>query len=330
MSMAVWALGWVLVASPWFYSLFEEPLGPEPGFRTAAAISRAGSTNTSVCLLLGSSTTREGFDDVMMSTSTGLEFVNGGASGGTLLWVELALLMTQRAAVKPYCLVLGLNARMLRPAQSDLHQRGYAPFVDIRDSVAVLDGAPEEWKGVHRGYLWKRTVWPFSAPATILGRRLERALLQRGRPEDFLWPRHLTAPPRFLYNEANSLSVEQWKETWWKMEREGQLDPLAYGAQTERLRLSRILKLAAKISPRVVVVVMPTHSRLRQQLASMQQPFEETLEHARRADIIDAVWGYGDALNDTHFRDFGHLNSGGRHWLSRKVASGVKELWYRP
>jgi hypothetical protein len=144
------------------------------------------------------------------------------------------------------------------------------------------------------------------------------------RPSFEVAPDDLRPRPRYFYSETAPIPGAAAEGVRWYEETTSE-----WAAPRHLASLRRMLDEAIEISPRVVVILMPEHSLLREQVsAGLRGPMVEVVEgyRGRGLRVLDA----SAAIPDEMFRDSVHLIGEGRRRLSRQMAPEIVALWPHP
>jgi hypothetical protein len=143
-------------------------------------------------LLLGASSTHDGFDEeVMNHAAPPAAFVNGGTGMGSVFVYEALTVMLRDSGVKPSVVVLGLHPVTLADRQINFNGAGYTDFFDRWHGWNVLQFDDPLFLGEDRHEALANSVWPGHRLARQTG-RLVRSAMYRLHTQ-WYWGRKLPA-----------------------------------------------------------------------------------------------------------------------------------------
>ena len=335
--LAVWGVAWLLAVPAWSWRLYRAPLGETLGHRLAGKLSLCRAHGQRSVLFLGASSTREGFDEVLLARlRPGWGFFNAGLAAGSSDTLAVAQVMLRKSGARPGVLVLGLHPFMLRRMDQDLVARGYSDFFDLFDGSEVM-GYQKEGDGAQAARLELRlnTLWPPHRHARQLGRRLRaglelahrRAWWGAQRPEEsFQVAKRDTRPMNEYRFEEVGEGFDPMIARWKRM---GFLNPRMYDDPSRADALEALLSSFARQAPALALAVMPEHSYLRARGGLFHsERFWERVERARAAGA--RVLDYSAAVPDEEFLDLAHLGAAGRERLTRALAADLGPLLGAP
>lgn len=332
----IWGIGYGVSASRWSVQLYRLWRFPNTeAHHLAGKLGQAQLTFDDVCLLVGPSTVREAFDeDVMHKAVPNLRFLNGGTTGGGVYVFEAMNRVIQHSRIRPRCIVVGLNARMLIARDIRLNAAGYTDFLDLTNGRALVGKEQPALQSEAYEQILTNTVWPYHRLARQLGKLARTALFvaQDKLPwrepltvDAFCYgPRELGRSNMYLYDDTKPISGRQWKQLVRVYEEEGLFDSTRYGHPEHLVSLRSVLDDLMKITPNLIVIQMPENSFGREQLAPLASDAMATLltdYQKRGAHVLDL----SDALPDSALRDVGHLLASARPSFSRDVARLVAD-----
>lgn len=333
LALMLWGAAWLLAVPAWSWVLYRAPLGETLGHRLAGKLSLCRAQGLRSVLLLGASSTREGFDeDLLDALHPGWAFCNAGLAAGSVDTLAVARLMLRKSGARPRVLVLGLHPFMLRSMDQDLVARGYSDFFDLFDAREIMQyqaagvGADQA-----RSELRLNTLWPPRRHARQLGRRLRATLEHAHRrlywgapqPEQAFQVARLDTRPTSAYRfEDTGEGLEPMIARWESM---GFLAPGAYADPAHAERLDGLLRAFADEGRPLLLAIMPEHSYLRRRGELFQpQRFWSTVENARKRGAY--VFDYAALAPDEEFLDLAHLGAAGRARLTRALAVDLGPL----
>lgn len=330
----VWALGWLLAVPSYAWRLYRRPPGETLAYRLAAKLSLCRAHGLRSVLIVGASSTREGFDEELLARLLpDWGFFNAGLAAGSSSTLAATELIVAKSGARPDVIVVGVHPFMLRRMDQDVVARGYVDFFDRFDAAALLryqlDGTG--LAQARRELLW-HTLWPPHRHARLLGRRL-RALVQHAHaaaywgprlPEEaFQVARRDTRPMEEYRFEGVGEGLEPMIERW---RSSGFLDPRHYREPGLAQEFDAALRALQSHGRRIILVLMPEHSYLVARGALFNEALfrEQVLAPAlaRGARLLD----YRALLPDDAFLDLAHVGAQGRAQLSRAFARDVQPL----
>jgi hypothetical protein len=329
----LWGAAFVLTTSRWSMQLYRTWRFPgTQAHHLAAKLGDAQCAGGDVCLLFGSSSVREAFDEWEMHLAVPeLRFLNGGTTGGTVFVYEAMSSILERSRVRPRCVVVGLNARILISRDVRLNAAGYTDFMDLRDR-RLLDHEQPALREEAAVQLRANSLWPYNRFARHLGRLARMSLFavrdqvswgQPRRLEDFaLADGELGRAPQHLYQDTEPLSGKALDRLLAAYREQGMYDPTRYAQPDHLGTLRQVLDRLEAITPHLIVMRMPESSYGRAAFA----PFAEAglagvlAEYeARGVCVIDLT----TALSDRQLRDLSHLLTASRPDFSRLAARRI-------
>jgi len=279
-------------------------------------------------LVLGASSTHDGFDeDIMKRHGGGWSFVNGGTGMGSIFVYEALTQMLRDYRVAPGVLVIGLHPVALSDRHINFNGGGYTDFFDYWHGWDLVGYDHPLYRDANRREALLNTVWPghrFSRQISRLARlgifeahkrmywgpQLPREAFERA-PED------LVRRPKYFYSDPAPLPGAALTGVKWFEETTAE-----WAAPRHLDSLRRTLEQALAASPKVVVLLMPEHSLLREQVsAKLRSPLLAALDEYRSRGVV--VIDSSDAVADDRFRDSIHLLASGREQLSTALAAEI-------
>ncbi len=323
--------------------LYRPNIGQVEGRVVARTLARSTFCRKKTCILLGGSSLREGFGEkVMEQIAPEFCFFNGGTGGGGVYMTSLIVQIIDWYNVKPDCIILGLNSRMLvnRLDNTD-HYEDHMDYWNSYENLMNHTHYPQfdRLENVISGYFDKRnyqrminnTIWPMyvhSSQVSVLFRlgiyHLQRNYSWRSPIEkNAFWKfrQEFASWPTSFYDgqpydpDVLRIHMKSFREL-------GLFERNRYGQKEHIDNMRRILDTCLAITPNVVVVVMPEHGQFRDSAGSYaDKPFWEILHEYETKDclILDRRKSFPDKM----LRDIGHLLPEGRDILSRQVAKEV-------
>ena len=332
LAVLLWVGAYLLVSLPPVLHLYRLSFRKAVGHRFAGQMARVKSASRPTVLFLGPSSVREALDEeVMAGAAPRYRFLNGGTSGGSVFLNELLVTLLRQYRVRPDCIVLGLNARMMMDRNLALDAHGYTDFMDRWHGWELVGRQmPGLREAAYRNVLANSVV-----PLRRLSRQISMLLryglyrlqdrypLVARRPVgDFeLKGRELAPFPSHLYTDTRPADeyLEKMFEHW---REKGLFDRKNYARKRHRLSLQETLDDCLEITPNVIVVIMPEHSRLRGSFGAYAVgPMESILSRYKKKGCL--VVDRSDSLPDDALRDGGHLLPHGREEFSRDMARTV-------
>jgi hypothetical protein len=314
--------------------LYDRQFGSAVAHKFASAAASAARHRRSV-LLLGASSTHDGFDEEVMDDAVpGWTFLNGGTGMGSIFVYEALTEMLRDYGVCPAVLVIGLHPLALSDRQINFNGAGYTDFFDRWQGWEVVAFDDPRFTADNRRELRQNTLWP----GHRLSRQLSRLLRYRLRAlhNRFYWggtlprqafevaPDDLLLRPRYFYSETTPVPGAAAEGARWYEE-----TTVEWAAPRHLASLRRTLDNALGVSPRVVVLLMPEHSLLHEGVTPrVRGPFLDALGAYRDRGL--RVLDRSDAMPDGLFRDAIHLLGKGRRRFSRQVAPAIVDLWPPP
>lgn len=334
----LWLVGYGLGATRPAWHLYRAPFDDTLGHRLAGKLAACASRGGATVLVMGASTAREGFDESALEAALpGVSAFNGGLAGGSVDTLAVAALLLEHSGARPTVALVALHPWMLRAMDQDVVARGYADFFDAADGQELLRYQfPGEGQAAAEQALRVHLLWPPARHARQLG-RLARAGLRRAhaawywgerRPDEaFEVARYDTRPmDAYRFSERAGEGFEAMIRRW---ERQGFLDARAYARPEIHARLDAVLRRIEAHAGRVVVVVMPEHTFLRQRVAPLaERPFRAQLALAQARGV--AVVEHAATVTDADFLDLAHVGPRGRATLTAAVAPQLRALLVRP
>jgi hypothetical protein len=333
-ALLLWLGAYAAATRPVSLRLYDRQFDNSVGHKFAAAMGRAARHDRSV-LLMGASSAHDGFDeDLMDAEAAGWSFVNGGTGMGSVFVYEAMTEMLREYRVHPAVLAIGLHPVALSDRQINFNGAGYTDFFDRWHGWDVVAFDDALFRPEDRRELWLNTLWPghrFSRQTGRLVRHELHALHDRfywgerlPRPSFEVAPDDLRPRPRYFYSETAPIPGAAAQGVRWYDETTSE-----WAAPRHLASLRRMLDGALDVSPRVVVILMPEHSLLRERVsARLRAPLVETLEAYRERGL--RVLDGSDAVPDELFRDSVHLIGEGRRRFSRQMAPEIVALWPHP
>lgn len=334
LAAVLWGVGYGVTTSRFSVQLYQLWRFPNSeAHHLAGTLARAQSAMDDICLLIGPSTVREAFDEeIMHQTAPDLRFLNGGTTGGGIYVFEAMNHLIRQSGVRPKCIVVGLNARMLIARDIRLHAAGYTDFLDLFNGSPIVNKESESLQDEARQQIVSNTIWPYHRPARYTSRLIRSALFVA--QERLSWhealpvaafcygPHELGRSNMHLYDDTEPISGKQWKRIVEIYEEEGLFDPNRYAHPEHLDSLRIVLDELMKITPHLIVIQMPENSFARDIMApfASDQMNALLLEYQERGVcVLDLT----KALPDSSLRDVGHLLAAARPEFSRYVAQEI-------
>ena len=330
----LWVGGYLLAFSWPALMLHNVSIGTVPAhnFLDKIADLKFPSKNENV-LFLGPSTVREGFEPKLIQERTGLYAVNGGlTSRGSIFHTEVQLDIVKNFNIKPDYLVLGINSRLLSMRPNPIGSTGFSRYLND-EQIAIQNSKEEGFSSALTAKVaFNNKVWPanqivqridYVARFTLmivnqgLGNlnEVKRSGFSRGHDA-------LIIPAAYIYDDQK-FNQTIFNKQWRTMEELGLFDPARYGTREDVDALNRVITKAIQLSPNVIIMVMPEHSRVRKHSGAWADTvFYSTIEKYR--DQIYLV-DYSEAIDDSLIRDFAHLVPEGRKELSILASVWMKD-----
>ena len=328
--LALWGVAWILAATTPAWHLYRASLGETLGHRLAGKLAACRAAGAAGVLIVGASSAREGFDErVLRASYPAWTFCNAGLAAGSVDTLAVTDLMLRKSGARPGVLVAAVHPFMLRHMDQEVVPRGYADFFDLTDGGALLAlQFPGPGFVAARRALWLNTLWPPYRHARLLGRYLRAGLHHAHRAlywgtlrpaEAFQVVPGDTRPMAEYRFQGIGEGLEPMIRRWRAM---GFLDERTYAGTGTADALDGLLRSFAGHAGRLVVVVMPEHSYLRERAGLFNQlGFRDRLAAVRERGAL--LLDYRALLPDDEFLDLGHASAAGRARLSGALADGL-------
>ena len=320
-AMVIWGVAYVTTNSRAVFAFYDVSFDNTVAHRFVGRLAGAGGA----VLLLGASTTHEGFDEeIMRRAQPSARFVNGGTGMGSIFVYEAMAETLRDSGVRPSAVVVGLHPVALSDRQINFNGAGYTDFFDRWHGWDVIQFDDRRFVDDDRREVMANTWWPGRRLARQSS-RIIRSGLYRLHKQWYWGPRlpittferapdDLIPRPEFIYAaEAPVPGAAAVGLQWFRDQTQ------EWAAPRHRDSLRRTLNHALESSERVIVLLMPEHSLLRTQLSSrIRQPLLDVVAEyqARGVAVIDR----SDAMSDDMFVDSIHLLRAGRERFSRQMA----------
>ncbi|MCH8314778.1 MAG: hypothetical protein IIA64_02290 [Planctomycetes bacterium] len=231
-------------------------------------------------MLVGPSTVREAFDeDVMHEVVPDLRFLNGGTTGGGIYVFEAMNHLIQQASIRPKCIVVGLNARMLIARDIRLNAAGYTDFLDLTNGRALVAKEQPALRSEAHEQIVANTLWPYHRLSRQLGKLARTALFVA--QDKLSWhgplpvsafcygPRELGRSNMYRYDDTEPISGKQWERFVRIYEEEGLFDPKRYAHPEHLDSLRMVLDQLMKITPHLIVIQQRILLSLQEEIAKV-------------------------------------------------------------
>lgn len=279
----------------------------------AEQILTTGTRPVQCILVTGLSTAREGIDNSLLGDALGLQVLNFGSSGGSFQELDYYTLCLTRTELRPSFIVLGVHASWLagRMPPSSMPAHGLVPS-STRASLRKRFFLLNQFRRIHNS-LQNLLL----AGRDHLDMRLGFGLgvRQFHSPLDPFETTHLYGQGRantsFLFQQ-----LEAFKSIgWFNSDRY-----VASESESEANAFLRVLVRARRISPRVVVVLMPESEAFRNRIPPGAVPTLLKSMKGCAVDVLDAR----ELLPESAFYDLVHANQIGRNQLSWWLANNLR------
>lgn len=323
----LWSTAYLAATRRSALALYDRQFDNSVAHTFAAAMRRA----PGAVLLVGASSTHDGFDEAVMNEhGRGLRFVNGGTGMGSVFVYEALTGMLRDYGIEPAVSVIGLHPVALSDRHINFNGGGYTDFFDYWHGRGLIEYDHPLYVDENRREVALNTIFPGHRFSRQLSRLARLGILEVH--ERFYWgerlprqaferaPDDLVPRPRYFYSDTAPVPGAALTGVKWFEET---TDEWAAPRHAESLR--RTLDNALAVSPRVVVLLMPEHSLLRERVsAKLRAPLIAILEEyrARGVQVIDR----SAVVADDRFRDSIHLLGSGREQLSRQMAGDIAAL----
>ena len=332
----IWGLGYGISTSRWSFQIYRLWRFPNvESHHLAGKLAQAQLASEDVCLLVGPSTVREAFDEVVMQdVAPTIRFLNCGTTGGGIYVYEAMNHLIQQSGVRPKCIVVGLNARMLISREIRVNSAGYTDFLDLTTGRQLVSNDTEALRSEAYEQLRTNTIWPYHRHARHLGRLLRRSIFlvqERLSWHDSLplaefeyRRKELGQSPVYHYDDTEPISGEAWDRLLSKYDEKGLFDPRRYAHPEHVESLQKVLDDLMNITPNLILIEMPENSFGRKRMAPAASGTMDLLLSQYKAKGILVV-DWSQLLPDTAMRDVGHLLAATRPRFSRDVAQLVTD-----
>ena len=286
-------------------------------------------SNTPIGFILGQSNVREAFDPEIVSRSSEkrIRWVVFSGTGGSFKKINYLSGPLFLSRIKPAVVVLGISPHMLLGQPNPKYLKSLSPESGSKDQFK--GNLKTEWD------LLLNREWLFTKRREInnvLKHGIHRMRLRLFdwfglRPDDLFSPhpklnpfgadpkayRTPRAPNQDLKKQASFLGLV------------GKFDPQNYKANGDQAQtLIRLIGKLKKLDAQVIVVLMPEAKDLRSRMPSEAlQTLLADLDNAFPANAVPVV-DMRDAIPDTYFYDYGHLNWKGRNHFSYRFAETIE------
>lgn len=280
-------------------------------------------------LLIGASTVREDFDEkIMTDLSPSFSYANGGTTGGSVYTLEVLTSILGQYNVKPDCIVLGVNSRMLVDREIGLNGQGYTDFMDYWHGKELVHLEKAELQEEAYGEVLSNTVFPLHRLSRQLNTFIRYGLY---RTHLFFSPRQKLARPNYelrkgdlkrlpTFNYSQTEPQSQILQSQLDSFRElGLYNQKIYARERHIVSLRRTLDQCLQITSNVIVIMMPEHSAARSSFgAYADEDLACVLGEYEKKGCF--VLKFEEYLADNKFRDVAHLLPSGREVFSKEVA----------
>jgi hypothetical protein len=335
MGLILWIAGYALAFSRPALLLHNLSIGEVPAHDFLGRLADLGlpHSNKSV-LFLGPSTVREGFEPKIIKQQTGLYAVNGGiTSQGSISHSEMQLDVASNFGIKPDYLVLGINSRLLSLRPNPIGSTGFVDYLYSEQIAIQSTKETGKSKQLTTESSLNNKIWPanrltqridYIARFTLKGlnnvlwnwNEVDQIGFSRGRE-------NLIISSDYVYREQEFSQVA-FDRQWHQMEKLGLFNKDLYGTAIDTEVLGRVIEKSMKLSPNVIIMIMPEHSKARAHLGSWaDKAFFDTIElYREQVHVID----FSQAIEDRFIRDLAHLVPDGRKQLSMLTSQRINSL----
>lgn len=332
----IWGIGYGISTSRWSFQLYDlQRFSNAEAHHLAGKLAQAQLASEDVCLLVGPSTVREAFDEgVMHEVDPNIRFLNCGTTGGGIYVYEAMNHLIQQSGVRPKCIVVGLNARMLISREIRINSAGYSDFLNLTTGRQLVSNETEALRSEAYEQLKTNTIWPYNQHARHIGRLMrssifiaqERLSWHDSLPlVEFAYHRNeLGIAPLHHYDDTEPISGKPWERLLSKYEEKGLFNPERYAHPEHVESLKNVLDDLMTITPNLIIIEMPENSFGREHMAP---PASETLDQLLKTYELKGVLivDWSQLLPDSAMRDVGHLLAETRPDFSRKTAKLITE-----
>lgn len=321
----LWAGAYAVASSRTSLRLYHRQFGTTVAHQFAAAMAKVARERRSV-LLMGASSTHEAFDEALMNAvDPSLRFVNGGTAMGSVFVYEAMAMMLREYGIHPGLLAIALHPVALADRQVNFNAAGYTDFFDDWHGGEIVRNDDPKFISENLSEVQQNTIWPGHRLARQTSRLLRTNLLALHKSmywgpvlprEAFeLGTEDLRPQPQYFYKDtvplaSGAIDGVRWFESTTK----------EWAAPRHLASLRRTLDISLQTSARVVVLLMPEHSELRERVsARLRGPILSVVAEYRARGVL--LLDLSAAVSDAQFRDSIHLLGSGRPGFSREVAS---------
>lgn len=332
----IWGIGYGVSTSRWSFQLYRLWRFPfVEAHHLAGKLAQAQLASEDVCLLVGPSSVREAFDEVVMQEVVpNMNFLNCGTTGGSIYVYEAMNHLIQQSEVRPKCIVVGINARMLVSRDIRANSAGYTDFLDLTNGWQLVSKEQEKLRGEAYEQLEMNTIWPYHRHARYIGKLLRRSIfLAQERLSwhdtltlaDFEYRKNeLNESTLYRYDDTEPISGKPWERLVNLFEKEGLFDPENYAHPEHVESLQNVLDDLMAITPSLIVIQMPENSFGRERMAPAASKTMDLLLSQYQAKGVH-IMDWSQLLPDTAMRDIGHLLAAARPDFSRDTAQFVTD-----
>ncbi len=331
----LWAGEYALVRAPAVLHLYRKPFAASLAHRFAGQLARVELADKPAVLLLGPSTVREGFSEATMNqTVPEFRFLNGGSTGSTVFALEGLSLILDQYDVRPTCIVVGLNSRMLVHRRIGLNGQKYTDFMDLFNGKGLAMNEDPALRADAFEDIRVNTVVPVHRLSRQIDRLVRYGLyhlqtrwsLEEHLPQEAFERRDgdLNGLSEYMYDDV-APRADRLAAQLENIQKLGLLDREQYAQQEHLDSLHRTLKRCLQAAPTVVVLIMPERSEVRSTIGSYaDEALDEILCEYEEAGCI--VLDRRENFQDDAFRDIAHLLPKGRSVFSAQIAQTIASL----
>jgi hypothetical protein len=314
----------------WMLSLYSQRFSFLPGPWFGEHLLAAKDDQADVCLIIGSSTAREGLDvRLLEAANPGTRFVNAATGGHSVATQEVQANVLDRYRMSFKCILFPVHPWLLYETEDSLPRlvgEEYLSLLRLADfwNLSFIDPLDLENRDAYQAFLVpiKKYSWQMNR---IIRDRLRKAHL-RVFEDDIplaryeLYKGELTPSGDSLYTDR---PIDLVAETA-RVRQLGLMDRSIYGGEATRTSFRRAVDILRRRADLLVVVRMPDTDLLRDANQWATPAFDSLLaEYSDRIVFTDCSSGF----STTHdFVDLAHLNSAGRRALSTSVAGAMQRI----
>lgn len=287
------------------------------------------------CLVLGASTSREGFDEDLISKSIKDKLFFNGSTTGAIQNYEGMAKIIDRFNAKVDCIVLPLHSWQINEGDLQLNNLGFTDLLSFRQMLEFMltAGMPlisKSEEGTSEEFLLN-SILPFRHHARIISRHIRTGLwklhnsLFNGKPlkqSDFeLTPGDLNVKREFAYTETERLPEEELQKYLVSMKSK-YFDHQKYGRKTYTDSLRNTLNILTKHSKKILIVIMPDSNAMSEPVLLNSPHFFKVLKEFQKPNIYCV--DFSDLIDDKYLRDHNHPLPSGRKILSKKLSTVIE------